>query len=365
MATGTIRSPASRSPDPRAPVVVPSLTLLTSEHALRHAPPEGHPERIDRARVLHAVAARHAAAGDPVEAAPPATPDALALVHTPDYVDAVLALDGRTATLDPDTFVSPGSVTAARHAAGAAVRAVDLVLDGAPGTRAAALVRPPGHHAEPARAMGFCLFNNIAVAAAHARARGLARVAVIDYDVHHGNGTQAAFLADPSVLFLSSHQFPFYPGTGAASEVGEGNGRGFTINLPLAAGAGDADLALVYEAVAVPVLEQFRPELMLLSAGFDAHEADLLGGMRATAAGFGRLTAMLAAVATRVCAGRLVAVTEGGYDLAALEASLGAMVAALEDRIPAPDERPAQAGAARGERTRAEAARRLAPYWQL
>jgi acetoin utilization deacetylase AcuC-like enzyme len=344
--------------------VAPTLTLLTSARSLGHAPPEGHPERVGRAREMHAAAARHAAAGGRVEDAPAAAPETLALVHTPAYVEAFLELDGLEGALDPDTLVSPGSVASARLAAGAAVRAVDLVLDGGPGTRAAALVRPPGHHAEPGRAMGFCLFNNVAVAAAHARRRGLARVAIVDYDVHHGNGTQAAFRADPSVLFVSSHQFPFYPGTGAAGEVGEGAGTGFTVNLPLAAGAGDADVALVYDSVVAPVLEQYRPELILVSAGFDAHAADPLGGLRVTTAGFARLTAGLAAVAERTCEGRLVAVTEGGYDLPALAASLDAMIAALGGTSGA-----ATAAApgmpALGEATRTAAVRHLAAHWQL
>jgi len=344
--------------------VAPSLTLLTSACSLDHVPPEGHPERVGRGREMHAAAARHAATGGRVEEAPVAPPETLALIHTPAHVEAMLELDGRAGALDPDTFVSPGSVTAARHAVGAAVRAVDLVLDGGPGTRAAALVRPPGHHAEPGRAMGFCLFNNVAVAAAHARRRGLARVAIVDYDVHHGNGTQAAFVRDPSVLFVSSHQFPFYPGTGAADEVGEGGGAGFTVNLPLAAGAGDADLALVYDSVVVPVLEQYNPELVLVSAGFDAHEADPLGGLHVTTAGFGRLTASLGALAERTCEGRLVAVTEGGYDLPALAASLDAMIAALGGSSTVTAAAPFGTPVL-GEATRAAAVRQLAAYWQL
>jgi acetoin utilization deacetylase AcuC-like enzyme len=170
--------------------------------------------------------------------------------------------------------------------------------------------------------MGFCLFNNIAVAAAHARARGVARVAIVDYDVHHGNGTQWSFYGDPSVLFISSHQFPYYPGTGAAAETGNGAGAGFTINLPLAAGATDADYDLVYERVVLPALRQFTPDLVLISAGFDAHHRDPLAGMRLTTEQFGRLTAQIATVADDVCRGRVVAVTEGGYDLQALAASL-------------------------------------------
>jgi acetoin utilization deacetylase AcuC-like enzyme len=177
--------------------------------------------------------------------------------------------------------------------------------------------------------MGFCLFNNIAVAAAHARARGLARVAIVDYDVHHGNGTQWAFYDDPSVLFVSSHQYPYYPGTGAATETGTGKGAGFTVNLPLDAGATDADYELAYNTVAFPVLRQFRPELILISAGFDALADDPLGGMRVSVNGFARLTAMIAAVADECCGGRIVAVSEGGYDLGGLASSLRAVISVL------------------------------------
>jgi acetoin utilization deacetylase AcuC-like enzyme len=191
--------------------------------------------------------------------------------------------------------------------------------------------------------MGFCFFNNIAIAAAAARTRGLSRVAIVDYDVHHGNGTQWSFYDDPSVLFISSHQFPYYPGTGAAGDIGTGPGAGFTINLPLSAGATDADYELVYRKLALPILKQFRPELILISAGFDAHMDDPLAGMRLTSSYFGHLTSAIAAVADECCNGRLVAVTEGGYDLAALAGSLRETIVALEG------------GPSRGSRVAAEA----------
>ena len=265
--------------------------------------------------------------------------------------------------IDPDTFTSPETFAVATLAAGAAVTAVDRVLDGPAGSRAFALIRPPGHHAERNRAMGFCFFNNIAVAAAHARARGLRRVAIVDYDVHHGNGTQHSFYDDASVLFISSHQFPFYPGTGAPTEIGRDAGRGFTVNLPLEAGAGDADYEKVYRDVAFPVLEQFKPELILISAGFDAHVDDPLGGMRVTADQFGRLTAGLAAIADRVCDGRMVATTEGGYDLQGLAQSLRAAIAALSGR-------PVSSAVPGGDTRRADACLaavkpNLAQYWRL
>jgi acetoin utilization deacetylase AcuC-like enzyme len=219
--------------------------------------------------------------------------------------------------LDADTFTSPESEGVARLAAGAVLTGIDHVLSGEPGRRAMVMARPPGHHAERDRAMGFCLYNSIAVGAAYARARGLARVAVVDYDVHHGNGTQWMFYDDPSVLFVSSHQFPFYPGTGAAAEIGRGDGIGTTVNLPIEVGATDADYDVVYRQVA-DVLEEFRPQLLLVSAGFDAHAHDPLAGMRMTTDGFGGITARLLLAADAACDGRVVFLTEGGYDTHAL-----------------------------------------------
>ena len=253
-------------------------------------------------------------------------------VHDNDYLTLIKETAGRAVALDADTFPSPRTYDVACLSAGAAVGAVDLVLDARPGARAMAVVRPPGHHAERNRAMGFCFFNSIAIAAAHARARGLGRVAVVDYDVHHGNGTQWSFYGDPSVLFISSHQYPYYPGTGAAGDIGTDAGKGFTVNLPMAAGATDADFERAYMKIALPILRQFHPELILVSAGFDAHMDDPLGGMRVTAPYFGRLTAALVKIADECCQGRLVAVTEGGYDLAGLAESLRMTIAALDGK---------------------------------
>jgi acetoin utilization deacetylase AcuC-like enzyme len=307
-----------------------SLTIFTSPHFADHLTPPGHPERVERFEVMQVVASEFGKRGGHVES-PRSVMDAeITRIHDADYLTSIKETAGRAVALDPDTFTSPGTFSAAYLAAGAAVTAVEHVLDSDAGTRALAMVRPPGHHAERNRAMGFCLFNNIAIAAASARARGLSRVAVVDYDVHHGNGTQWSFYADPSVLFISSHQYPYYPGTGAAGDVGSGAGAGFTVNLPLSAGATDADYELVYTRIALPILKQFRPELILISAGFDAHMNDPLAGMRVTSEYFGHLTAAIAAVADECCKGRLVAVTEGGYDLAALGESLRASIRALD-----------------------------------
>jgi acetoin utilization deacetylase AcuC-like enzyme len=343
------------------------LTVVTSPRFADHLTPPGHPERVERFEVMQVVASEFRQRGGATIEPRAATGEEIARIHDADYVSVIAETAGRATALDPDTFTSPDTYDVACLAAGAAITAVDHVL-GATGHRALALVRPPGHHAERDRAMGFCFFNSIAVAAAHARARGLERVAIVDYDVHHGNGTQWSFYADPSVLFVSSHQFPYYPGTGAADEIGTAAGKGFTVNLPLAAGATDADFERAYTAIALPVLRQFRPELILISAGFDAYLDDPLGGMRVTAPYFGRLTAAVAAVADDCCEGRVVALTEGGYDLKGLADSLRAVIDALDDdgsaavraMGPAPD----------GDATRAEAAiaavkPNLAPYWQI
>jgi acetoin utilization deacetylase AcuC-like enzyme len=190
------------------------------------------------------------------------------------------------------------------------------------------LVRPPGHHAEADRAMGFCLYSNVAVGAAYARSRGCDRVAIVDYDVHHGNGTQWIFYEDPTVFFASSHQYPFYPGTGASSERGRGAGAGFTLNIPLDAGAQDDEIEGKWAKQVIPAVRDFKPNLLMVSAGFDAHELDPLGQLRMTTGGFGRLTKALVSLADDVCEGRMVLVTEGGYDLKALEDSLNAVIAA-------------------------------------
>jgi acetoin utilization deacetylase AcuC-like enzyme len=342
-----------------------ALTLFTSPRFADHLTPPGHPERVERHDVMQVVASEFLRRGGAVREPRAATHEEILRVHDRDHLTLLGDTAGRALAIDADTFTSPDTYEVARLAAGAAVSAVDHVMDGEPGTRAMALVRPPGHHAERNRPMGFCFFNNIAIAAAHARARGLGRVAIVDYDVHHGNGTQWSFYSDPSVLFISSHQFPYYPGTGAADEIGTGAGLGFTVNLPLAAGATDADYARVYDAIAWPILRAFKPELILVSAGFDAYKDDPLAAMRLEADCFGRLTVAIATIADECCGGRVVAITEGGYDLKGLADSLRATVHALEGEAPlATDTRPPEP-APRGDATINAVTPHLARYWTL
>ena len=302
------------------------LVIVSSKRFVDHVTPAGHPERPERAQTLQAVAASFKERGGEVIEPRAATDEDLLRVHAEEHVEAIAATRGKATMIDEDTFTSPDSDEIARLAAGAVLTGVDRVLDGPKGSRSLVLVRPPGHHAEADRAMGFCLYSNIAVGAAYARSRGCARVAIVDYDVHHGNGTQWIFYEDPTVLFVSSHQYPFYPGTGARSEKGRGAGLGYTLNIPLDAGAKDDEIEREYADQVIPALRAFKPDLLMVSAGFDAHEMDPLGQLRMTSEGFGRLTKALVDFANDACGGRMVLVTEGGYDLEALSASLAAVI---------------------------------------
>jgi acetoin utilization deacetylase AcuC-like enzyme len=341
-----------------------SVILISSERFADHQTPPGHPERAERAEVMDVVAGHWRERGGEVVAPPLVTHEQLARVHDTEYLRRISETAGQALSLDPDTYTSTDTYEIAQLAAGAAVDAVERVMGGLH-TIAFALVRPPGHHAERGRAMGFCFYNNIAVAAAHAHTLGAHRVAIVDYDVHHGNGTQHMFESNPNVLYLSTHQYPFYPGTGAVDETGVGAGSGFTVNLPLEAGAVDEDYRIVFAEVALPVLRQFKPDLVLVSAGFDAHERDPLANMRMTTEAFAAMTLELRAVAAECCGERMMLVTEGGYDLRALAASLETVVQTLAGPLE-PARWPAGGHPSSRGRMSAEAAKRaLKPFWRL
>ena len=304
-----------------------TLALVDDPLFCEHLAPAGHPERPERLHAARAAIAQTDLNLSRIDlVARAASDDEIARVHTPGYLQRLGLAAGQSGYFDEDTFYSPLSVAAARRAAGAALVMTEAVLDRS-ASFGLALVRPPGHHARPDGAMGFCLINNVAVAAAHARAQGVERVAIVDFDVHHGNGTQEMFYTDPSVLYVSLHQAPLYPGTGAARECGAGDGRGYTVNVPLSAGAGDAVYGAAMERIVLPILEAYRPGLLLFSAGFDAHARDPLAQMEMSDEGFRSLVGRSLAVLQPGVGVALV--LEGGYDLAGLGSSLAASLEAL------------------------------------
>ncbi|MEO8503568.1 MAG: histone deacetylase [Acidobacteriota bacterium] len=289
--------------------------VFTDRRCLGHSAPPGYPEKPRR---LEAVLESVRAAGLDVvdQGQHPGAELAIESIHGGQYVDRFRrACERGDGLLDSaDNPLSPGTWQAARGAVSAALHAADWML-AAPSRAAFAAVRPPGHHAEAGAAMGFCFFNNVAVAADHLLRMGIERIAVLDFDVHHGNGTQHIFEQRQDVLYVSTHQHPFYPGTGAATETGRGAGEGFTLNLPMPAGSTDADFEGVLLDRAIPALRAFRPDALLVSAGFDAWQNDPLGGMRVTEDGFRQWGAWLAQFASETCQGRFLEVLEGGYDL--------------------------------------------------
>ena len=306
-----------------------AMTLIWSDGFEDHAT-GNHPERPERIPALKS-ALQGAGLFDRcrVLAPEPATVDDIALIHDERLIELVRATaESGGGWLDPDTYVSPASYDVALLAAGAAMQAVSIGIDRGP---AFAFVRPPGHHAEPGRAMGFCLFNNVAVAVAAARKeQRIGKVAILDWDVHHGNGTQAAFWDDPDVLFVSLHQYPFYPGTGADTERGGGDAVGTTINIPLAAGAGDGEYERAFEETVLPGIRAFEAEAIVISAGFDAHVDDPLAQMRVTTDGFRWMAHAVSEMALELCEGRLSLTLEGGYNLQ----SIGeAAVAVIEEML--------------------------------
>jgi acetoin utilization deacetylase AcuC-like enzyme len=315
-------------PPVRYPSMAPAPVFLEHPSSLAHETGR-HPEQPARIPAILEELDRREWLGYERMQSPAASREELLAVHAERHIEMVRrAAESGGAPIDADTVVSPGSFEAALHAAGGAVALADLLLDGAAPTGFSAH-RPPGHHAEPARAMGFCLFNSIAIAARHAvDVRGCERVMIVDWDVHHGNGTNDVFSADPQVLFLSIHQSPLYPGTGPARDVGSGPGRGFTVNLPVAPGSGDSEFVSLVRDVAVPLAREFGPQLLLISAGFDAHEQDPLADCVVTDAGFAAMAALVRDAGVDLGA-PVGAVLEGGYALGALGRGVAVTMQAL------------------------------------
>ncbi|MDQ7799890.1 MAG: histone deacetylase [Armatimonadota bacterium] len=341
--------------------------VLHHPDCLLHVPPRPHPEKPERLQAVREALER-AELWDrlPREEPEPAGLELLEAVHPRGYLDQVRRASRAPGVwLDPDTYAVEGTWRAVAAASGAAVRAVDAVVRGE-ASWAFALVRPPGHHAGFGRAMGFCLVNHVAVATRYAQERlGVRKVLVVDWDVHHGNGTQEVFYRDGGVLFASVHQEGWYPGTGAVEETGEGDGEGLTVNIPLPAGVGDEGYRTVFEEVLIPLGDAWRPELVVVSAGFDAHHTDPLGRMQVTEAGFGRLSSLLQEAAGRWCGGKVVLVLEGGYDPRGLAGCVEATLRVLAGLGgPAPAGHPEVPYAVVRERVR-QVRRVLSTYWSL
>ena len=330
---------------------------------MAHAPGRHHPERPERIAALIAMTAQLTRPGLKHHAPRLATTAELGLCHGADYIASVAhSAQVERCAFDADTHSSAATWTTARLATGGVLTAIAAVADG-DADNGFAIVRPPGHHARPGQAMGFCFFNNAAIGAKWLlESRGLSRVMVLDWDVHHGNGTQEMFYDTAKVLYLSTHQYPFYPGTGWFDEVGAASGVGFTVNAPMPATFGDSEYLRVFDDLLLPIARQFKPEFVLISAGFDCHHRDPLGGMRVSEAGFTAMARRMTTLAAEYCGGKIVAILEGGYDLQALAGGARAVIEEFgrdaETVVPAP---PSARGAPVVDRAR----HFLSPYWKL
>lgn len=300
---------------------------------LNHTMDPFHPESPERLVSIYAMLEEKDMAGKyfPIEPRL-ASHDEIARVHNRQYIDLVAGTAGQIHTyLDPDTSTCPDSYETALLAAGGMMNAIDAVMEGAV-RNAFAFVRPPGHHAEAGHAAGFCIFNNVAIGACHAMKKyGLKRILIVDWDLHHGNGTQHTFYEDRRVLYFSTHQYPFYPGTGSLNEIGRGEGLGYTINVPLRRGAGDEEFVRIFRKILEPVASAYQPDLVLLSAGFDIYFQDPLGGMKVRPSGFAALTRILMNIADRHCRGRFAATLEGGYHIDGMTQSVKAVLREMKD----------------------------------
>jgi acetoin utilization deacetylase AcuC-like enzyme len=309
--------------------------IVKHEIYLEHVMDDYHPECPERLRHVYAMLDEMGGEGLVLVKPRMATHEEIALIHEPSYVDVVASTKGRAHTrLDPDTSTSPKSYEAALMAAGGVLNLLEAV-ERSEVDSGFALVRPPGHHAERSRAMGFCLFNNIAIGARYLqRNYGTKKILIVDFDLHHGNGTQHSFYSDPGVLYFSVHQYPYYPGTGGLRETGEGEGKGYTVNVPLSYGMGDDEYEYIFRDLLVPLADGFKPEIVLVSAGFDTYYNDPLGGMTVTEKGFATMTRILLDIAGRQSKGKIAFALEGGYDVKGLASSVKAVIRELKGVTP-------------------------------
>lgn len=311
--------------------------VVKDRRYLDHVMDPGHPESPDRLREIYVGIEEEEMKGRGLSKVKPrpVTREELETVHSPAYIDLIASTAGKPyVRLDPDTSTCAKSYETALLAAGGVLEMIKVVMQGKL-NNGFALVRPPGHHAERDKAMGFCLFNNIAIGAHYAfRNFSLQRILIVDWDVHHGNGTQNSFYEDPRALYFSTHRWGFYPGTGAATDVGRGRGEGFTVNVPLSPGTGDAEYGILFEKLLKPIALEYQPQLILVSAGFDTHYNDPLGGMDVSERGFARMTQLLMEIADATCQGKLVLTLEGGYNIAAQRRSVKAVFEELSQAMP-------------------------------
>jgi acetoin utilization deacetylase AcuC-like enzyme len=344
--------------------------IVKDKRYLHHSAGIAHPESPERLAAIYEMLENPSMAGKFAQIKPrEATHKEIETIHSPSYVEFIASTAGeRSVFLDPDTATSPESYEIAKLAVGGVCNAIDSVIEGKV-DNAFALVRPPGHHAEKDTAAGFCIFNNIAIGAMHAILKHhLKRVLIVDWDLHHGNGTQHSFYSDPRILYFSTHQYPYYPGTGSLQEIGQGKAEGYTINVPLRGGTGDASFVKIFRKVLQPVALEFKPELVLLSAGFDTYFQDPLGAMRVTPEGFSAMTRILLNIADACCQGRLVAVLEGGYHVAGLTKSVKAVLEEMLDETHVSEEKLASLEEEADEDTNhiiKQVCSKINPYWKI
>jgi acetoin utilization deacetylase AcuC-like enzyme len=305
--------------------------IVRHEIYLEHVTDSYHPENPDRLKYIYSMLDTIDKDGIMYVTPRIATHEEIALVHDLSYIESIASTKGKERRLDPDTTASPGTYVASCMAAGGVLELADKLVAGEIDS-GFALVRPPGHHAEHNKAMGFCIFNNIAVGARYLEKKHkLKRILIVDFDLHHGNGTQHSFYKDSAILYFSAHQYPYYPGTGWYEEVGEGEGKGYTVNVPLSYGMGDSDYSYIFEELLTPLADSYKPDAVLVSAGFDTYYHDPLGGMKVTEEGFATMTRILLNIADKHCGGKALFALEGGYDLSGLASSVKAVIMEMKD----------------------------------